>query len=71
MIRPIGRLLNEWTFPYGMRAARSGTDRGALGLQLSALNRRRRLRTQQQRLQAGMAAQWAMAPFPLRPRPPS
>jgi hypothetical protein len=71
MIRPIGRMPSEWIFPYGMRLARSGTSGGALGRQLSALVRRRRLRKQQQELQAGVALQQAIPPYPLRPRPPS
>lgn len=59
-------------FPLaGMNRARSGPLTGALGRQLSALERRHRLRTQQERLQAGPADPRAMPPYPARPRPPS
>ncbi len=68
MIRPIGRMPSEWVYPYGMRMPRSGTGNGALGRQLSALDRRHRLRKQQQEIQAGMAEYRA---YPPRPRPPS
>jgi len=71
MIRPIGRLPNQVMLFYGMRLARSGPQDGALGRQLSALERRHRLRAQQQELQAGRSDPQAIPPYPVRPRPPS
>jgi len=54
-----------------MRLPRSGTILGALSRQLSALNRRRRLRQQQEQIQAGLVDWLALPPYPPRPRPPS
>ena len=50
---------------------RSGPPAGALGRQLSALDRRRRLREQQEDIQAGLLDYQAIPPYPIRPRPPS
>ena len=71
MIRPFGRLPVETYFLYGMRLARSGPEHRALSEQLSALDRRRRLQTQQQRFQACRVDPPAIPPYPKRPRPPS
>lgn len=67
-IRPI-RIAFMLT-PY-IRFARSGPIPGALGNQLGALDRRRRLQTQQQQLQTGATDYQARPPYPNRPRPPS
>jgi len=57
------------------RETRGGLDRdrpaGALSSHLSALNRRRLLRQQQEEIQAGLVDYQAMPPYPPRPRPPS
>jgi len=71
MIRPIGPLRFAWAYAQRMRMPRSGPIAGALSLQLSALDRRRQLRQQQEDLQAGLADYEALPPYPLRPRPPS
>ena len=71
MIRPIGPLRDAWTYTRRMRLPRSGPSAGALGSQLSALNRRHRLREQQEDLQAGLDDYLAIPPYPVRPRPPS
>ena len=70
MIRSIGPLRNVWLYARSMNMPRSGTMPGALGKQLSALKRRRRLDLQQQDLQAGLADYQASPPYPPRPRPP-
>jgi len=71
MIRPTGRSQNAWMYAHSMRLARSGPRHGALGRQLSALQRRRLLRIQQQEHRLGAAGQASVPPFPFRPRPPS
>ena len=71
MIRSIGPLRAVWYYARGMNLPRSGPVSGALGKQLSALQRRRRLKFQLQDLQAGLADYQASPPYPLRPRPPS
>ena len=71
MIRSIGSSDNASAFAYGVRLARSGPLPGALGRQLSALERRRRLRVQQLDLQAGGSDRGVIPPYPNRPRPPS
>ncbi|MGA2062190.1 MAG: hypothetical protein ABSG67_17035 [Thermoguttaceae bacterium] len=69
MIRSIVPL--RWFYARGMNLPRSGPMFGALGKQLSALYRRRRLDLQQQDLKAGLADYRASPPYPPRPRPPS
>ncbi len=54
-----------------MRFARSGPLSGALSKQLSAIQRRRRLRRQQENLQMGPASSEGFPPYRTRPRPPS
>ena len=71
MIRAIGPLRNAWIYTRSMRLPRSGPPAGALSNQLSALERRRRLREQQEDLQAGLVDYQAIPPYPMRPRPPS
>jgi len=71
MIRSIGPLRNVYAYARCMHLPRSGTMSGALGNQLSALQRRRRLQVQQLDLQAGLADYQASPPYPPRPRPPS
>jgi len=51
--------------------ARNGPQSGALGQQLSALDRRRLLSAQQEDLQAGSTDYPALPPYWYRPRPPS
>jgi len=71
MIRSIGSSsIYRWV-ARGVPLARSGPDPGALSQQLSALNRRRRLREQQHEVQSGAADYVAFPPYPTRPRPPS
>jgi hypothetical protein len=70
MIRPIGPLRYAWLYTRGKRRPRSGPPSGALGNQLSALERRRQLRRQQEDLQAGLVDYLAIPPYPVRPRPP-
>jgi hypothetical protein len=71
MIRAIGPLRNAWVYTRCMRLPRSGPPIGALRQQLSALDRRRQLRQQQEDLQAGLVDYLAIPPYPYRPRPPS
>ena len=71
MIRAIGPLRLAWTYTRSTRMPRSGPPAGALGRQLSALDRRRRLREQQEDIQAGLLDYQAILPYPIRPRPPS
>ncbi|MGA2797453.1 MAG: hypothetical protein ABSE63_07750 [Thermoguttaceae bacterium] len=71
MIRSVGPLRSVWLYARSMNMPRSGPMHGALGKQLSALQRRRRLDLQQQDLKAGLADYRAAPPYPLRPRPPS
>jgi hypothetical protein len=71
MIRAVGHLGINWMYANYTRLARSGPDPEALSRQLGALDRRRRLRTQQQNLQAGLTGCEAMPPYHARPRPPS
>ena len=71
MIRAVGPLPIVWSTPNTMRLARSGTGAEALSQQLSAIQRRRRLRTQQESLQRGATNWEAFPPYRLRPRPPS
>jgi hypothetical protein len=71
MIRPIGPLRYAWAYARRMRLPRSGPPSGALGRQLNALDRRRRLRQQQEDLQAGVVDYLAIPPYPFRSRPPS
>ena len=71
MIRPIGSPRYVGMYPRTMRLPRSGPLVGALGSQLSALQRRRQLRQQQEDIQAGIADYLALPPYPSRPRPPS
>ena len=71
MIRAIGPLRYAWIYTRSTRLPRSGPPVGALGDQLSALNRRRLLRRQQEDLQAGLVDYLAIPPYPPRPRPPS
>ena len=71
MIRAIGPLRSAWMYTRRMRLPRSGPPAGALRKQLNALERRRRLREQQEDLQAGLVDYLAIPPYPFRPRPPS
>jgi hypothetical protein len=71
MIRPIGPLRTAWSQASSNNLPRSGPLPGALGPQLSALLRRRRLRIQQQDLEAGLADYLTSPPYPPRSRPPS
>jgi hypothetical protein len=71
MIRPIGPLRYAWIYTRNMRLPRSGPPLGAISNQLNALMRRRRLREQQEDLQAGLDDYLAIPPYPNRPRPPS
>jgi len=71
MICPIGPLRYGWAYRRSMRLPRSGPPAGAIGDQLIALVRRRRLRDQQEDLQAGLVDYEAIPPYPPRPRPPS
>ena len=71
MIRPIGPLRYAWAYTQRARLPRSGPPVGALGNQLSALDRRRQLRQQQEDLQAGVVDYESIPPYPFRPRPPS
>ena len=71
MIRSMGTLRSVWIYARSMNLPRSGPLSGALRVQLGALQRRRRLRMQQQDLQAGLADYQASPPYPHRPRPPS
>jgi hypothetical protein len=64
-------LPSGWTLPGSLHLARSGTLPGALGKQLSALDRRRLLRLQQQSIQAGKAHPPFRALYLRRFRPPS
>lgn len=69
MIRPY-RPLRSYEYPAAFwRLARSGPGLGALSAVLSALDRRRHLRRQQQRLGAGTVDYLARPPYPYRPRP--
>lgn len=71
MTHPIGpNVTFFWMISQG-RLARSGPESGALGRQLSALKRRRRLRMQQLLLQTGTVDHRALPSYPFRPRPPS
>lgn len=70
MIRPVGPLQFGWMFPRHARVARSGPESGALSRQLSALERRRRLRMQHQQFLIGGPGPKALPPYPFRPRPP-
>jgi len=70
MIRAIGPLRFAWTYTRWLGLPRSGPPPGALRSQLSALDRRRRLRMQQEDLQAGLVDYLAIPPYPFRPRPP-
>jgi len=54
-----------------MPMPRSGPTNGALNRQLSALDRRRQLRLQQELLQIGVTDYVVRPPYPVRPRPPS
>jgi hypothetical protein len=71
MIRPVGAPSYNVGFLYGTRRARSGPETGALSQQLSALERRRRLRIQQEQIQGGGNGQQAIPPYAIRSRPPS
>lgn len=71
MIRAVGPLPILWSAPNYMRFARSGTGQEALREQLGAIERRRRLRTQQVSLQQGATGWEAMPPYRPRPRPPA
>lgn len=71
MIRAVGSLDVCWMHANYARLARSGPDPAALSRQLSAVDRRRRLRMQQEDLQSGAVAYGALPPCRLRPRPPS
>jgi hypothetical protein len=71
MIRPVKPLRHAWAYTRWMRWPRSGPPSGALSRQLSALDRRRRLRRQQEDLQAGVVDYVASPPYSVRPRPPS
>ena len=71
MIRAIGPLRSAWIYTRNMRLPRSGPPAGALGNQLSALERRRKLRQQQEDIQAGLVDYLAIPPYSIRPRPPS
>ena len=71
MIRPIGPLQNGWVFRHVAMTARGGPQAGTLAEQLGALKRRRLLGAQQRHLQAGGPDVQALAPYRLRPRPPS
>jgi len=71
MIRSIVPLRAVCYYARGMNLPRSGPVSGALGKQLSALQRRRRLDLQHQDLKAGLADYRASPPYPPRPRPPS
>jgi len=53
------------------RLARSGPDPEALSRLLGAIDRRRRLRKQQENLQSGSVGYEALPPYRFRPRPPS
>ena len=71
MIRPVGTLENLWMHANYMRLARSGPHDEALSRQLGALNRRRRLRSQQENLQNGAAGAEVLPTYRRWPRPPS
>lgn len=71
MIRPVGPLGENSMYANYTRFARSGPLSGALSDQLGAIERRRRLRRQQENLQAGPANYEALPPYQFRPRPPS
>ncbi len=71
MIRPVSSSSLGWLLALRRPLARSGPELGALSRQLSALERRRRLREQQQEVQSGAADSLAIPPYPYRPRPPS
>jgi hypothetical protein len=71
MVHRVATLRYVWAHLRNVRLPRSGPLTGALGRQLSALKRRRRLRLQQEDLQAGLVDYQAMPPYPLRPRLPS
>lgn len=71
MILPPDPLPNALTLNRDMKLARSGPEPGALGPQLSALKRRRLLQAQQPEIQAGRIDLGAIAPDPIRPRPPA
>jgi hypothetical protein len=64
-------LRSAWIGIAVTRLARSGPVGGAFGHELNALQQRRRLRFQQQRLQAGASGYEVLPPYPSRPRPPS
>ncbi|MCD4726725.1 MAG: hypothetical protein K8R46_03625 [Pirellulales bacterium] len=71
MIRFIGPLRSAWSYTRSTRLPRSGPPAGALSRHLGALERRRRLRRQQEDIQAGLVDYLAIPPYPPRPRPPS
>ena len=71
MIRAIGPLRCAWIYTRSMRLPRSGPPAGALSSQLGALERRHKLRQQQEDIQAGLVDYLAIPPYPTRPRPPS
>jgi hypothetical protein len=71
MIRSIGPLRYASAYTRRVKLPRSGPPDGALGNQLSALDRRRQLRQQQEELQAGLVDYETLPPYPFRPRPPS
>ena len=71
MIRAIGPLRSAWVYTRCMRLPRSGPPPGAIRKQLIALERRHKLRQQQEDIQAGLVDYEAIPPYPYRPRPPS
>ena len=64
MIRPISPLRYPLAYTRRVRLPRSGPPAGALGNQLSALERRRQLRKQQEDLQAGLVDYLTIPPYP-------
>jgi hypothetical protein len=71
MFPPIFGLPPAWGFGGSLYLARSGTLPGALGRQLSALERRRLLRLQQQSFQADKPSSPTRYYYLRRRRPPS